>query len=161
MQIHNRSNIRHQEPTPKKFQFVIWHIVCHLLRFYVPGCVPFCNFWFCPVLFISSSSPLFSHLVFPSHNHIFKNQFSKNLTWSLWNDNVIQMVRVQNPILWTMQAIFDLVWVFLLQVLRVLDMDICHVVSSCSKVRNFNLLQRFIWKNCDKMHNLILRNKYI
>ena len=33
--------------------------------FYIPVYVSFFSFWFCPILFISSSRPLFSHSLLP------------------------------------------------------------------------------------------------
>ena len=93
----------------------------------------FCNFWFCPIFLISSSPTLYSHSLLPTHtqSHLY---FLKSLTssWNNWDkgDILIQMKTLLDLILWEMQAM----WV--IQVQRVLDMDSCHVVASCSKVRN-------------------------
>ena len=39
--------------TQKSFNCLVWYFAGgHLLRFYVLVCVPFCNFWFCPIPFI-------------------------------------------------------------------------------------------------------------
>ena len=149
------------------FEWLVWYFAGgHLLRIFVLVCASFRNFWFCPFLFISSSPPLFSHLVLPPHNHvffIFNNRCSKILYGSSWKQlrqgqyqNTDSEGDISDFMDWALQAIFDLMWIpWLLQVQWVLDMG-SHVVSSCSKVSNLNLTAwnpfyalKGCWFGCD------------